>query len=334
MPSSQRLLFYNLVCRYGDVHTLLDLGVELFLPAIFGSHVRKYGQTQYFFTDVGHTLVRPAGFDSEQIVIFGRFIKDTVLKRDQIYEPEVGLVPDNRSMQSSPSTLFALDLNNHKLILAPEVPYAPGADAFATTLERFLDRERNRYVRELHKQASSSEDAPSLAYLFAEFPPANVTVTPLAGSQDVKHFIEQFEKITTLNIKLLDTNAEFPKRDLFKEMRAAKDDVRASTTSLIHESSAGLSKGAVASEIEAAASGGNQRILVRGVDSEGTKVSGDNQNIKLQVEVPEFPETVPTAAERMMTVFGEQIEKKFIRLDDGSVNQEKLDAVREALGDQ
>ncbi len=331
MPSSQKLLFYNLVCRFGDVHTLLDLGVELFLPAIFGKHIRKFAQTNYFFTDVGHAIVRLNGFETDQVIIYGRFIKDTILKRDQIYDPDSGLVADDQSMQSSPSTLFALDLNNHKLILAPEVPYAPGADAFGTTLERFLDRERHRYVRELYKQGQSSDEGPTLSYLFAEFPPADVKVTPLPGTQDIKNFVETFAKITSLSIKLLDTNAEFPKRDLFREMRAAKDDVHANTTSLVHENTGGLSKEGVASEIDAAATGGNQRIVVRGVDADGTKMSGDNQNIKLQVQVPDFPETVPTAAERMMTVFGEQIAKQFIRLDDGTVNQEKLDVVRQAL---
>lgn len=331
MPNLQRLLFYNLVCRYGDRHTLLDLGVELLLPAIFGNHVRKFGYTRYFFTDVGSWEGQPTGFNAPQLVVFGRFIKDTILKRDQVYEPNLGLIADSSSMQSSPSSLFALDLSNHKLILAPEVSYAPSAEAFATTLQRFLDRERNRFVRALYEQSKSADDPPTLTYLYTEFPPADVTVTPLSGSNDIRAFIEQFAKITALNIKLLDTNAEFPKRDLFREMRAAKDDVHANTTSLIHENAAGLSKEAVAEEIEAAASGGNQRVVVRGVDTDGSRLSGDNNNIKLQVDVTEFPETVPNAAERMVTVFGEQIAKNRIILDDGTVNQEKLTTVRKAL---
>lgn len=331
MPALQRLLFYNLVCRYGERATLLDLAVELLLPAIFGNHIRKFGLTRYFFTEVGHTLIQPIGFESEQVVIFGRFIKDTVLKRDQVYEPEVGLVTDNQSMQSSPSTLFALNLNNHKLILAPEVPYAPGADAFATTLEQFLDRERNLFVRGIYKQEANSAEPRTLSYLWEEYPPANVTVRPLAGTQDISDFLEQFARITTLNIKLLDTNAEFPKRDLFREMRAAKDDVKANTTTLIHQNAEGLSRTAVAEEIQAAASGGNQQVVIKGVDLDGTKLSGDNNNIRLQIEIPEFPGTIPAAAERMVTVFGEQIAKKRISLDDGAVNQAKLDGVREAL---
>jgi len=334
MSRTQRLLFYNLVCRYGDRHALLDLAVELLLPALFGSHVRRYGPTQYFFADVGHVSTHIRGFAGEQLIIFGRFIKDTVLVRDQVYEPQVGLISDNQSMQSSPSTLFAIDLNNHKLVLAPEVPYAPGADAFATTLERFLNREREGYIRAIKKQEESLAEPRTLAYLYTEFPPAEITVTPLAGSQSVDDFVGQFAKITSLNIKLLDTNAEFAKRDLFREMRAAKDEVRAKTTTLLHESPAGLSQTAVAEEIKASASGGNQKILVRGTDTDGVKLTGDNNNIKLQVEVTDFPDTVPAAAEQMMKVFGDQISKNRLTLDDGTVNQDKIDTAREALRNQ
>lgn len=331
MARTRKLSFLNLTCRFGDKFVLLDLTKELLIPALFNRHIRSYGKTHYFFTDVGATTVSVAELPGEQIVFYGRFIKDTVLTRNQIYQSGVGLISDQESIQSSPSSIFALILNNHKLVFAPEVPYAPSVDNLTATLQSFIGRERESYVRALRAASLLSEEPKSLSYFFEQIPPPEVIATPMASSGSVAEFVRRFAKITNLTIKLIDTNAEFPTRDLFRMLRATKEDTLAKTTSLVHESTDGLRKEAVISEVGAAASGGNQKIVIRGVDEDGARLVGDNEHVKFQVEATDLSDSVPRAAEQMTRIFGEQVGKGRLSLDTSSANGEKLEAVREAL---
>ena len=331
MARARQLSFLNLTCRFGDRFVLLDLAKQLLIPALFNRHTRGYASTRYFFSEVGAQTVSVAELPGDQIVFYGRFIKDTVLTRSQIYEPGVGLIADQESIRSSPSSLFALDLNNHKLVFAPEVPHAPTVENFTTTLQSFINREREGYVRALHAESLSSTEPKSLSYFFEEIPRAEVIATPMASTGSIADFVQRFAKITNLTIKLLDTNAEFPKQELFRLMRAQKDETAARSTSLVHESSDGLRKDAVISEVDAAAAGGNQKIVIRGIDDDGARLVGNNEHVKFQVEVPELSDSVPVAAEQMTRIFGEQVGKGRLVLDNATVDSEKLAAIREAL---
>lgn len=331
MARSRLLSFLNLTCRFGDRFVLLDLAPQVVIPAFFTNHVRRYGKTRYFFVDVGSTVLSLPEMDGEQVIIYGRFVKDTILTRSQIYEPGAGLVADADSMQSSPSSVFALDLNNHKLIFSHEVPYAPTVENFVSTIQSFIGRERDRYVRALHAESVRSPEPRTLSFFFEDVPPPTVEATPLATRGSVKDFIDTFDKVTSVSVTLLDVNAEFSKRDLFREMRRSKDETTADSTTLNLEKKSGLRKDAVVSELTAAAAGGNQKVLVRGVGSDGARLSGDNEQVKFQIEAPDLPDDVPSAATQMVRTLSEQTGKGRIILDEGSLNRAKLDAAREAL---
>ena len=111
------IVFANLTCRFGDKYVLLDLASEIALPAFTDNSLRRnYSNTSYFFLNVGIVEIEIDGITDPQLTIYGRIVKDTVLIRSQIYLAESGLIPDEDSIQSSPSSFFALDLNNHKLV--------------------------------------------------------------------------------------------------------------------------------------------------------------------------------------------------------------------------
>jgi len=82
----------NLICRFGDKKVLLDLAEEVVLPAfIDNSLVRSYDKTSYFFYDVSPVVL--LNNQHEQVIgIAGRFIKDTTLEREQIFENGKGLI--------------------------------------------------------------------------------------------------------------------------------------------------------------------------------------------------------------------------------------------------
>lgn len=89
-----------------------------------------------FFHDVKPVLLDNS--ENKVIGIIGRFIKDTTLVREQIFLDKQRIVKDSESIQSSPSSIFLLILNNHRLIYVKETKNAPPKDAFIKTLLSFF----------------------------------------------------------------------------------------------------------------------------------------------------------------------------------------------------
>ena len=158
MAKVAALSFANLTCRFGDRFVLLDLAEAVIFPAFFmRDHKRVFGNTSYFFRDIGMDAFEVEGVERPQLTIYGRLIKDTVVKRVQVYSEEMGLVPDIATMESAPSMFFALDLDNHKLMYLPEVAGAPTAAQFAHTLQDFARKELASYIRRLRTRAKGQK---------------------------------------------------------------------------------------------------------------------------------------------------------------------------------
>jgi hypothetical protein len=145
--------FANFVCTFGDRKFLLDYADEIVLPAFLDeSLVRTYGEsTAYFFYQAG--LIRLKGESGSVLGIAGHFIKDTVLRRTQVFRPDGGLVHDEAEMPSAPSAFFLLLLANHKLIYVPETPYAPDLTAFTATVSNFLRVKHKAFINDLYAAA-------------------------------------------------------------------------------------------------------------------------------------------------------------------------------------
>jgi hypothetical protein len=74
----------NFICRFGDDKVLLDLLEEVVLPAFNSNERRSYGTTSYFFHQVKLVEIKSANLPIWCIT--GRFIKNTVLQREQIFD--------------------------------------------------------------------------------------------------------------------------------------------------------------------------------------------------------------------------------------------------------
>src|SRR5262245_16884504 len=101
MARGLHLELANFHCRFGERWVLLDLAEEIVIPAFTTSELeRTYGDTRYFFYD--QQLLRLRGAEPA-LGIAGRFVKDTLLTRNQFFDEKQGLIQDERSMASSPS---------------------------------------------------------------------------------------------------------------------------------------------------------------------------------------------------------------------------------------
>lgn len=122
----------NFVCKFGKAN-LIDYFEEIVLPAFSDKNLsRKYGQTSYFFEKV--KLVTVDG----RVLLVGRIIKDMVLEREQVYEEGKGLLAEADELRSSPSSVFVLILDVHRLLYVKETRYAPSLENFKSTVESFL----------------------------------------------------------------------------------------------------------------------------------------------------------------------------------------------------
>ena len=335
MARTTYLSFGNLTCRFGDVAVMMDFAQEIVLPALFNEqYERRHGLTTYFFRNVGLADIAVDGAEENQLTIYGRIIKNTVLTRTQVYSREEGLVADEGSLESAPSAFFALDLNNHKLMFLPETPFAPTMPNFASTLQSFVRRETDSYVRAQHTALQVSGQSKSFRELRETYPPADVVVTPLAGEANVADFIATFSLLERVEFKFLSTNAEIQQDDNFRRIRAMKDGVQATTTRLVHENKKGLNKVAVTEEAAAAAVGGNQKVLLKGLGEDGAVLKGNNDDLKLQVAMTDAPESLFSRAVAVVRSYANQVTSGRLKPDAGRPPQEKLTAIRESLGDR
>ena len=335
MPRTTLLSFANLTCRFGQLFVMTDLLQEVILPAFFNEQLqRNYGESSYFFRNVGIIDVAAEGIEANQLTIYGRLIKDTVVSRSQVYSAEHGLVANEASLDSAPSAFFALDLNNHKLMYAPEVPGAPTIKTFATTLQSFARGQLETYIRAQHAALKITDQPKSFRQLREEYPRPDVQVTPLASEGNVTSFIETFSILNRVEFRLLSTNVEVAQGNNFRRIREMKNAARADTTRLVHESKKGLNKEEITQEATEAALGGNQKVLLRGLAEDGSVLTGNNDDLSLQVQFLDPPLDLALRAVACVRAFFVQVAAGRLKPDLGSIPVQQLEKTREDLGDR
>lgn len=326
------IVFANLTCRFGQDYFLLDFAREVVIPAFTDPGLRrKFGQTSYFFLNVGIIDVQVEEIDDSQLTVYGRIVKDTVLTRSQIYSPESGLVADEDSISSAPSAFFALDLNNHKLVYLPETPYAPSIAVFASTLQNFMRRKHTAFVRALYEAAKQTDEPRTLESIFQQYPSPDVEATPMASKGSIQEFLSSFAKLTHLEFRILNTNAEIQRQQTFRELREMKDQLRATKTKLVHDSKDGLDIEVAAEEIDASASAGNQAVVLAGTAADGTELRGSNDNFKLRVSAADVPENPVARAVHLVKEYFKQVAQGRLRPDQSETDSTKIAHLKESL---
>lgn len=312
---NQSALFANFICRFGD-KVFMDVLKEIVYPAFFDDTlIRTYGKTtHYHFYDVFQINFNDNNATPE-IAICGHFIKDTTLSRTQIFDEKKGLVRDERTMRSSPSSFFVLVLSNHKLIYFPETPHAPDLTAFKSTVADFLRRKRKEFINSQFRMAETSEQGITKKELGASYPPPEVKIVPLTGIDDIDAFVDRFAKLQRMEFYLLKTNAEIDGEKVFRGAKEFLDELEPKSTKLITSKPDGFDSEQAKKVILGATAAGNQEIILRGMDEEGNKLSGNNDNFKITSEIEVVPPNKKRFARNLFRIFSGLIENGAIRID-------------------
>ena len=304
--------FGNYTLKFGEEKVLLDMYEEIVHPTFLEmKYRRKIKNAEYFFIDT--EVLKLSGDGEEPVVgIYGRIVKNTKLKREQIFGDE-GLVEDHKELDTAPSSAFLLILNNHRLVFCREVTGAPTIENFMATSEYFLKNRHQEYIQAQFDEAKAAkEQNPELkrvtkVNLLQDCPRPKLRITALTDKQNLQDFLDRFNQIDRLSIKLLPTNKEQIDNDDFWASFGAKKDKMNSPTTKIEFSNPkdGLSPEAVLKETTAAVGLGNSDINLSGIDVDGDRIKGDNNDFDLSVDVDEVPKAKEEAAKMKYQTFME-----------------------------
>jgi hypothetical protein len=303
MPKKHELECANFLLHFGENRVLLDLAEEIVIPAFADSRFERFGsETRYFFQDV-HLL--NLGTSEQPIVaVVGRHVKDTTLHREQVYNDSTDrLVKDQGSLRTSPSALFVLILNNHRLLYFAETRSAPGLQSFQTTARSCLRSYYEEYVYSLYTQQRDS--GVTRQQLHEEYGKLKLNIIPLSDTSDLSQFIERYEILKTARIDLITTNNEIDNEGFIfiEQARLSKEAALSEVTTITHHNSDGLSKRAVAAQMRSAVRQGNAKIVLRGQDRDGNRLEGNNDNFKVRVTLQELPATLDGLARKCYEQF-------------------------------
>ena len=307
---TQKLNLANFTCTFGDKFVLLDMFDTIVLPAFQSGYTRTHGSATYFL--LGVTLIK---YGDNELVLAGRLIKDTKVERDQFVSGG-NIVKDKQTLQSAPSSFFAIILSNHKLLYVRENSGAPQISAFETTIEHFLHQQHDKWIKERYREINEGSRKMTWSQLREKYPRATLEILPIGTESSVTAYIEKFRTINMVEVKLSETNHELDNTKLFGDIRALKESVGAENIALRTQKSGevGLDKSNVTKLVAEQAEGGNAKITIRGKSIAGDKITAQNESFNVALPIKPVPQEVISAATMLRDALTYQVKQGFINL--------------------
>jgi hypothetical protein len=309
MAFTKRVEFGNYTLKFGEKKVLLDFVKEIVDPSF---QERRYfrtikGKADFFFMDT--KLLELKTFDGvKSTAIVGRLVKNTKLKREQIFKNGV-IVADKKELETAPTSVFVLLLENHRLIFCKEMTGAPTIQNFESTSHAFLKRRHKEYLHEVAvergKNPKEKLTTKESLKLVEEFPTPSLRVTPLSDKLSLSDFVDRFKTIDKLTIKLLPTNnEELDNDDFWSDLEKTKERMNSSNVVVqFNNGKDGLNAEEVKGQTKAASVMGNSAITMKGHDAQGDTLNGSNDDFSLSIELEALAENLDAAASSLFTNF-------------------------------
>lgn len=323
MSAVKRIEFGNYTLKFGDDKVLLDLFDEVVMPSFFEmKYIRKLkDKGEYFFLDT-KVVVLNKDKAKPELGIAGRIVKNTKLKREQIFSREGGLVEKAGELETAPSSTFLLILSNHRLILCQETAGAPNIQNFQSTSQYCLSARYKEYIQEEYdndkaKKEEDSEFSPRTKKALTEDTPRPfLRITPLPDKQDLNSFVGRFKHIDELTIKLLPTNnEEIDNDDFWASLDSVGNQMNSKRTALrFANTKEGLDAAQALEQTTSATGLGNSEVKFKGYDEQGDTIKGSNDDFSLTVELDDMPKNIERAAQVKFGQFMHLVQSQVIRL--------------------
>lgn len=303
------LTFANFVLHFGASKDLLDELEDIVLPTFTRDVlVRKFEDTQYYFYEV---KVRRLGVrdGAPDYAITGRFVKEAVLKRQQIIRAGK-LIEDYRELETAPSAFFVLTLADHRLLYFAETNQAPSIESFSSTIQIFMRRIWREVLAARHKTATQRVTHKQLK---KSTPTPVLEIIPMARQEAIADSIRAFSKVTLVRFKLIRPNQEPSASTVLNSMRARFSSLEANRVDVEIADNGGLEKDATTEAVQEAAEDPNTQILVTGKDEFGNPAKADNHKFALSVPVTNVPVEDDELSEALYEEFNRQQQHGSIR---------------------
>lgn len=252
----------------------MDMFEEIVLPAFLVEDTWRVKRGNFFFQST--QLIELPNKHEKTIALVGRFIRDTKLTSTQFYDYKTKeLIAQNESIQTSPSALFILMLNNHRLIYLKETPHAPTLEMFKDTCQTFLRRQTKLHAESLLKEERKN--------FIIEYGLPDIDITPLNTKESLEDFLKEYKTIHSIKITLKKRNDELQFRDdLIRRAQQKTDSLRSSSTTLSFSNKKdGLDLEETKEQLAEATEQGNQGILIEGFNNNGDLLKGNNDKFKV-----------------------------------------------------
>lgn len=339
MAFTKKLEFGNYTLKFGEGKVFLDLFDEIVMPSF---HEMRYirhlkGKGDYFFLDT-KLIVLDDSKEQPVLGISGKIVKNTKLKREQVYRPKAGLVEDISELETAPSSTFLLVVNTHRLILCKEVQGAPTIKNFQSTSQYCLKKRQKEFIEQKYVESKlSKEKNPEIKQITKKklrevYPIPDLRITPLSDKQTLKNFIKRLEHIDRVSIKLLPTNKEeIDNDDFWSDFGRRREEMNSKTAKVeFANPKEGLDNDKVYEQASSASNLGNSEVKLKGYDSEGDTIRGSNDDFSLTVEVDELPKNAERAAKIKYTQFKHLVNSQIISLP--QIADDVIDKVRDIFG--
>jgi hypothetical protein len=255
------------------------------------------------------------GSESRVIALAGRFIKNTVLRRHQIFDPEKGIMPDQQTMPSAPSAFFLLIFNNHRLIYFPETPYAPDLGAFEAAARKFIGLKYRQYIETLYRSGAQRGEPVTKIELRKLHGQPVVNIIPLSNEASIDEFLSRFSRLQRIEFELIKPNSETDGHAIWQQWRQMNGRLEPDKTVVRTDRAEGFDLAEAGKQIADAAASGNQRVRLIGRDENNNKLDGDNDSFKVVAPITDPPSGRRELASRLYTAFTSLLVAGTIRID-------------------
>lgn len=314
MPRSRKKTaeFANFICHFGE-QELLDHATDIVIPAFLNTQFkRKYGTTDYFLHEC--SVVNISHNDEAEPAIAGRFIKDTLLSREQIFS--AGTIVSNREfMKSAPSAIFLLRLRDHKLIYCRETAHAPSLQEFRSAALTFLRMAHETALKLAllpFKGKRDETSAEARKRINDSMPEPTLEIVSLSSESSISEFLDQFAKLQKIRFTLVDPNHEIDMSGFVRKFRQQSDDLGAKSSEITYSNPEGLAINEAKSQITSASSG-NVNIQLKGLDQSGNKLDGNTEKLKMVMPLSDVPTEVNAAAAVLSAAYASAIANRGLR---------------------
>ncbi|QGH30829.1 hypothetical protein [Kluyvera intermedia] len=325
MSFTKTIEFANYTLNFGTDKVLLDAFECIVKPSFIDEkYIRKFKDTEYFFTDtklivlnsedqIDTEFVGPHQSVIPTLALCGRIIKKTTFKREQIFQ-DGNLIKDHKTLESHPSSIFVLMLNDHRLMLCKEVPGAPTLEEFENTSRHCLAERYNSFVDyEIKKNKRLRKKKTHIKRLYKKeiyekLSVPRLRVTPLTDSRTLNNFVELFSVVNKLSIELLPTNSEnISLDDFWEKIEEEKNDLNSNKAQLVftNRTEDGLNSNAVIEKTASATRMANSKVIISGKDENGARLSGNNESFTLKAPKAQLSSDIDRAAQEAYATFNE-----------------------------